>query len=192
MSLYSSIPLLRSSAVRCLSCAVLDISSSSSREIITTLAQTPSTRAFEGQDSQSVSSTLPQIPAVPPDGAFQPYEEIALEPLFPGGGFTDPPGYPYGVYSLPPAPFDRWIYSPSDNPASVDNNLEINGQRVVFPPIAGSIDGQPYSVAGLLNGGETTLLAFIPANTSWTLTLYNGGGSYSANGVLRLFRSPIL
>lgn len=120
------------------------------------------------------------------------FTAINLATHFPGGGFINPPGYPYGDGVLfPSVAFDRWVYSHSDDPASPDNNIEINSVRFYYEPRYFDAGAGWFNLAGPIAGGETTFLAFLPANQSLRLNVWDAGGSYGASGSVRLYNRPL-
>lgn len=109
------------------------------------------------------------------------YDTINLAADFPGGGFLDPPGWPYGAgVTYGPYSGNRWIYSHADDPASADDDLAINGVKLF-----------PDDIANTINGGATTFLHFLPAGSTMAVNVWNAGGGYGAGGSLRLYNRPL-
>jgi hypothetical protein len=109
------------------------------------------------------------------------YISVPLAPLFPPGGFVDPAGFPYPAQTIGPYPEKRWVYSHADNPAVADDDFYFNGE--------------PYEAnnfAGPINGGATTLILVLPAGGTFTVRIWNAGGSYGASGELRLYTRPLM
>ena len=125
------------------------------------------------------------------------YFTINLGTYFPGDyrGALSWYGAPvvFGPYSSA-----RWVYAHAadgPNAACANDDLAINGTLVNPDNIAGYVWPQPpYTIwdPGAL-GGQTKLLLFLPAGTTFTLNVWNGsyGGECGASGLLRLYNRPI-
>lgn len=109
------------------------------------------------------------------------FHALDMATLFPGGGWTDPPGWPYGAgVTVGPYPDDRWLYSHADDPIQCDDDLAVDGV-ILFG----------NNLAGPVNGGQTTFLHFLPAGETVAVNIWNAGGSYWGAGTLRLYNRPI-
>jgi hypothetical protein len=96
---------------------------------------------------------------------------------FPYGGYSDPPGFYYSERTFGPYPIGLYMASHADNPIGVDDQLIFNGAVLDI--------GSGY--AHTLFGGATTVFHYLPAGSTFTLNVYNTGGSYGAVGQLRMY-----
>lgn len=104
------------------------------------------------------------------------YTEINLQAHFPARYDV---GKYYGAQEFGPYSGWRFIYSHSDNPASANDDLIINGTAI-------NVDGHDDNVFG----GATTLLLVLPPGFTFTVDILNNtayGGEAGGGGALRLY-----
>lgn len=87
----------------------------------------------------------------------------------------------YGAHTYGPYADLRFVYSHEDEPAWFDDDIVLDG--ALFEPAD--------DTANYVSGGATTLMRVLPAGSTFTVDIRNGGGQCWAQNYLRLYNRPV-